>query len=148
MFLHCLQFLGIANNQICIHPQEVEDVINGIITKTDPVQLLLTLATISNTWSHSNIVAAGDSRFFYHYDLMYSLLNNDTPIHNKQFFENIFKFCAMPEPIILITQIYITVSPHGILFGITITNGCIQLIHTIYFNLFQLIQKNMAIFMD
>jgi hypothetical protein len=92
------QFLGIANNQICIHPQEVEDVINGIVTKTDPVQLLLTLATISNTWSHSNIVAAGDSRFFYHYDLMYSLLNNDTPIHNKQFFENILNSAPCQGP--------------------------------------------------
>lgn len=92
------QFIGLSSNQVCIHPQEVEDIINGIITKTDPVQLLLTLATISNTWSHASIVAAGDSRFFYHYDLMYSLLNNDSPIHSKQFFENILNSAPCEGP--------------------------------------------------
>lgn len=94
-----IQLTGIIpNNQVCLRPQEVDDAINGFITKTDPVQLLLTLATISNTWSHGNIVAAGDSRFFYHYDLMYSLLNDDTPIHPKQFFEDILNSAPCQGP--------------------------------------------------
>ncbi len=54
------------------------------------VNLSLTLATLSNTWSHNNVSRIADNWHMEIFDLMYGVLNNSTPIHSKAFWDNVF----------------------------------------------------------
>jgi len=79
-------FPGVIKN---IHIKPEKDLSQQTATFGDLVQLCLSLSTMSDTWPQNKIVAAGDDRFFYNYDLMYALINNANTLHDKSYYENI-----------------------------------------------------------
>lgn len=87
-----------GQKQLCL---KMEDILPGVLDASklnDVYQMGLTLGTVSNTWQHQDIVNIGDSRFLYHYDLMFAVLNNTATIHDKTWFENILNTAPCSGP--------------------------------------------------
>jgi hypothetical protein len=82
------------NFEYCYFPQSVPGVdlcvgTEDFINNYTAAHLMTMMATISKTWTHSEVAAIGNHFNIFPFDLQYSVLHSETPVYNKAYYENI-----------------------------------------------------------
>lgn len=72
--------------------------INDAVVRDNAAYMALSAACISNTWSHGHIKQHATNFGMYNYDLMFSVLNNDTPLDSKAFYESLLSSAPCDGP--------------------------------------------------
>jgi hypothetical protein len=71
---------------------------DGFTTHDYNVNLSLLLATMSGSWSQNNVKRIADMWHMEIFDLMYATLNNTTPLHSQQYWENLLNSAPCVGP--------------------------------------------------
>ncbi|MBL7883183.1 MAG: hypothetical protein JNL69_03895, partial [Bacteroidia bacterium] len=78
------------------HPLGNEPI--NVCFKSFNMFMMLQLASMTGTWSHSKVSEISENWHMEIFDLMYAVLNNTTPIHPKSFWENILNSAPCQGP--------------------------------------------------